>query len=148
MQALAFPSQSQTQITRGVVRLLSSPLLSQSLSIGLSSLSEELHCYEVEVLCFFFFFDFFFFESDVWSTFGPWLHMSFCVFHSYKVFGGCPPGQIFLCDSKDERLPTERNEICLQPSKCDSQVHYMCSISADWSQSQGAASPPETLSAI
>lgn len=145
MQALAFPSQSQTQITRGVVRLLPSfPKASPLVCL----LFQKSHIVMKSKCCASFFLIFFFFESDVWSTFRPWLHMSFCVFHSYKAFGGCPPGQIFLCDSKDERLPTERNEICLQPSKCDSQVHYMCSISADWSQSQGAASPPETLSAI
>lgn len=42
----------------------------------------------------------------------------------------------------------QKDEICLQLSKYDIQVHYLCAIPVDWSQTRQAESPPVTLSAI
>jgi hypothetical protein len=80
---------------------------------------------------------------NIWAT----ILYNLCGFHSYKAYGKCPPGQIFSVPPK-MKDSYQRDEICLKLSKCDIQVHYLCSISVNWSQIHRAESPPETLSAI
>jgi hypothetical protein len=97
----------------------------------------------------FFFFNFYVsFETDVWSTFGPWLHVSFVYFTPTRPMDSALQDKFSSVLLKMKDFPTDGNEICLQLSKCDIQVHYLCSISVDRSQIQGAESLPETLSAI